>query len=65
MKKFEYFTRVMDTTGFFGGKIEDSEFTQILNELGQEGWELAEIAAVNMKHGMTRSIVCVFKRELA
>jgi len=65
MKKFEYETLMLDATGFWaGGKINEQELKARLNEMGQEGWELLEISTTNKGLGETRSILCVFKREL-
>jgi hypothetical protein len=35
-----------------------------LNELGQDGWELVSITAINFKTGATDHIGMVFKRPL-
>jgi len=64
MKKWEYFTEVINTKGVFTTKIDASEFNQILNDLGKEGWELIDKTPMALEVGKTTSIVCVFKREL-
>jgi hypothetical protein len=40
----------------------DTKFTSELNELGDEGWELVSITAINFKTGATDHIGMVFKR---
>ena len=64
MKKFEYQTKVIDTKlSFMGGKVDPESFDQVLNDLGNDGWELLEVVASNQGFGDTRSLVCIFKRE--
>ena len=63
MKKFEYETLKIDAKGFWGGKIDDDNFKQKLNEMGQNGWELVGMTASNLAYGQTRWIICTFKRE--
>lgn len=46
----------------FGGKLDGNAFTEKLNELGAEGWELVSVFDTNMGHGQTRDVVAVFKR---
>ena len=66
MKKFEY--RVLDvaTEGFWsgGGKIDAQQLTDKLNELGQDGWEVASSVDLNMAQGQSRSIIVMLKREI-
>jgi hypothetical protein len=42
----------------------DPNYTSQLNELGEEGWELVSITAINFKTGATDHIGMVFKRPL-
>jgi hypothetical protein len=65
MRKWEYLTEVINTKGVIASKIEATEFNQILNNLGKEGWELIDKTALAAEAGKTTAIVCVFKRELA
>jgi len=64
MKRYEYYTIPIETGGFSGGKVNAELFNQILNDMGNHGWELVEAVATNKDFGATRSIVCIFKREL-
>lgn len=65
MKKFEYQTIIVDNkSSFMGGKVDSENLDQILNKMGREGWELIEVVSSNQAAGETRSLVCVFKREL-
>ena len=64
--KWEYKTIKMATTGVLvGGKLDESQFDARLNELGQEGWELAMALDTNQVGGMTRDVVVIFKRPEA
>lgn len=67
MKKFEY--RILDvaTVGFWsgGGKIDVQQLTDKLNELGQEGWEIASSVDLNMAQGQSRSAIVMLKREIS
>lgn len=40
----------------------DPNYTSQLDELGDEGWELVSITAINFKTGATDHIGMVFKR---
>ncbi len=42
----------------------DPAYEDELNELGDEGWELVSITAINFKTGATDHIGMVFKRPL-
>ncbi|MET3288780.1 DUF4177 domain-containing protein [Brevibacillus fluminis] len=63
MDKWEYRTVKYLTTGFFGGKLDETEFDKILNEMGEEGWELVSCFDTNQTHGSSREVVSVFKRK--
>ncbi len=41
----------------------DPNYTSQLDELGEEGWELVSITAINFKTGATDHIGMVFKRR--
>lgn len=65
MKKFEYQTIIVDNkSSFLGGKVDSENLNRVLNKMGREGWELIEVVSSNKTAGETRSLVCVFKREL-
>jgi len=65
MKRFEYETIIFDPKGVLGGKVDSTMFDQTLNNMGNQGWELINMVASNASYGITRHIVCVFKREIA
>ena len=67
MKKYEYQTKVIDNKIPFlsmGGKVDPESFNQIINDMGRDGWRMVEIVASNQGLGDTRSLVCVFEREI-
>ena len=64
MQKWEYQTVKVDAKGMLGGVVDVQTFDQMLNYLGQQGWNLVSVFDTNMVHGTSREIVAVFKREL-
>ena len=61
--KWEYKTIKIATTGFSGGKLDESAFTAYMNELGDQEWELVTAFNTNQGYGATRDVVAVFKRS--
>jgi hypothetical protein len=63
--KWEYMTLVLPATGLIlGGKIDQQAFTDRLNRLGSERWELVSVFDTNMLEGKTRDVIAVLKRPL-
>ena len=60
--RWEYKTFKMATTGFSGGKLDEETFTDHLNDLGDQGWELVAAFDTNQGSGYTRDVIVVFKR---
>ena len=65
MGSWEYRTIKVKTKGFLGGKVDLDELEGELNRLGQEGWELVSTFETNMSDGVSREVVCIFKRKAA
>lgn len=63
MKKWEYKTIKMSTTGFMGGILDSSELNEKLNSLGEEGWEVTTGLVTNQGNGYSREVVVILKRE--
>jgi hypothetical protein len=60
---WEYKTIKLATTGFWSGpKVDDEKLDLLMNELGQQGWELAAALDTNQPHGTTKDVVVIFKR---
>ena len=63
--KWEYMSVMFSTAGFFlSGDLDGKAFTDRLNELGAEGWELVSVFDTN-NAGSTLEVVAVLKRPLA
>jgi len=60
--KGEYKTLKMATTGFSGGKLDEDTFTDHINDLGDQGWELVAAFDTKQAGGQTRDVIVVFKR---
>ena len=63
MEKFEYKVFVIDTKGFWGGRVEIDQIENQLNQLGNEGWEMVNCTSTNQSYGASKSIVCILKRK--
>jgi len=61
--KWEYTTLKLETSGFMGGKFDETVLNAKMNELGRDRWELVSAFDTNMGHGATRDIVLLFKRS--
>ena len=61
--KWEYMTVLASASGWLGGKVDTQAFTNRLNELGREGWELVSAFDTNMYDGATRDVVLILKRQ--
>jgi hypothetical protein len=62
--KWEYRTIMVEASGWVGGEIDAQKFTERLNQLGEEGWELVSVASSDMKGGGTREVIAVMKRQM-
>jgi hypothetical protein len=60
---WEYKILKLETKGFFGGKIDDSQLEKLFNELGRQGWELVNVFTTNQAQGQSRNVIAVFKRR--
>ncbi|UCG56426.1 MAG: DUF4177 domain-containing protein [Phycisphaerales bacterium] len=59
---WEYKTIKLATSGFLGGKFDEQKLDSLMNDLGQQGWELVTGFDTNKSYGETRDVVLVFKR---
>ena len=62
MIRWEYKTIKYKTGGFLGGKVDEAEFENELNQHGEEGWELVSCFDTSMGQGTSRDVIVVFKR---
>jgi hypothetical protein len=65
MTHWEYKTIRLAATGWVGGNLDFTAFEALLNDLGQQGWELVSTFDTNTSTGSTKDVVAVFKRPLA
>lgn len=63
MQKWEYKTVKIETKGFLGGIVDTNVLDALLNQYGQQGWNLMSVFDTNSYQGASREIVVVFKRE--
>lgn len=63
MDTWEYKTLKMDFEGLMGGILDVSEFDNMLNHLGVQGWELVSCFSSNKGNGYSREAIAVFKRK--
>ena len=63
MEQFEYKVVVYDTTGFWGGNVEQDQLEDQFNRFGSQGWEMVSCTSTNQSYGSTKSVVCIFKRK--
>ena len=62
MTQWEYKTIKLSTTGFLGGVLDMQAFDRMLNDLGDDGWELVSSFDTNQSGGVTRDVIAIFKR---
>lgn len=60
--KWEYKTIKLETSGFRGGKLDEEKLDVMMNELGDQGWEIAAAFDTKQQTGATRDAVIIFKR---
>ncbi|WP_066305735.1 DUF4177 domain-containing protein [Bacillus sp. FJAT-29814] len=63
MDRWEYKSIKFKPGGFFGGKLDESEFENELNEYGNKGWELISCFDTSFGQGTSREVIAVMKRK--
>ncbi len=63
MKRFEYKTVKIEPKGFWGTKLDPEEIDKILNEYGQQGWELVSMQDLAAQ-GTSWTFHYTFKRAI-
>ncbi len=63
MDKWEYKTVKVLAKGLMGGVVDNNEFTERLNRLGEQGWELVSCFTTNQSYGSSREVTAVMKRR--
>jgi len=64
MEQYEYKTLYTDAKGISGGKVNQDEFQEALNNMGAQGWELVNTFPTAQDYGRTRWVISVFKRKV-
>ena len=64
MNRFEYKFLEAPAKGFWSGKIDLQELTNILNAHGREGWEVVSTTDTNMHQGGTQAVIILLKRKI-
>ena len=60
--RWQYKTIKLATKGLLGGKFDESELDEQMNELGRQEWELVGAFDTNQGSGESRDIVIIFKK---
>ncbi len=61
--KWKYKTIKFAPKGWFtGGRVDERQLDDLMNELGQDGWELVSGFNVTQAYGSSKSIVFIFKK---
>ncbi len=63
-KKFKYKTITIYPKGTWSSKFDPEMIDEILNEMGQEGWELISMEDKNFGYGSTECFYYTFKLEI-
>lgn len=63
MDKWEYKSIKIETKGFWSKKLDVNEFDELLNSLGNEGWELVSCFDTSQYQGESKEVIAVFKRK--
>jgi len=61
--KWEYKVISLEASGFLGGKLDEKKLGAMMNELGEQGWEISAAFDTNMQAGTTRDAIVIFKRQ--
>ena len=61
--KWEYKTIKVRVSGLFGAKLHEAGLDAMMNELGEEGWELSAALNTTGMYGGTVDVVVIFKRQ--
>lgn len=59
---WEYKMISVEAKGWLGDKLDFQSFTDHLNALGRDGWELVSIFDTSNMQGQTRTVVAALKR---
>lgn len=64
MQRWDYKTiTIKSKTSWFGGKFDYSIVDEHLEKMGNYGWELVNVVAINKAYGSTEGMTLFFKRQ--
>lgn len=63
LDQWEYKTIKYKTIGFLGGKVDEEQFEETLNQYGFDGWELVSCFDTSNSQGQSSDVIIVFKRK--
>lgn len=64
MKRWEYLLFKAKPEGWLHDSIHEDSIEQVLNNLGQQGWEVTSTIETNVGEGRTKDVVILLKRPL-
>ncbi len=62
MQKWEYKVIETECKGLMGGQLEIQHFSDSLNILGKDGWEVISSFTLNIAQGSSKKVVTILKR---
>jgi hypothetical protein len=66
MERWEYKTLKFKIGSFWGGvKVKENEFEVMLNDAGDQGWELVSSLDTSEHQGQSKEIIVIMKRRKA
>ena len=63
--KWEYKSLKLATKRFCGGVVDVNQLDSLMNQLGDEGWEIFSSYCTAQALGQTQDVVVIFKRQKA
>jgi hypothetical protein len=64
MKRWEYLLYKTKPEGWLHDSVHEDSIEQVLNNLGQQGWEVTSTLETNVGDGRTKDIVFLLKRPI-
>ena len=61
--RWEYKTVKLATEGFLEDKLDEAKLDSLMNQLGNDGWELVVGVCPTELLGGTRDVIVIFKRQ--
>ncbi|HYF35505.1 MAG TPA: DUF4177 domain-containing protein [Prosthecobacter sp.] len=62
--RWEYLLYKTEPTSWLHDSVHEQSIEQVLNNLGQQGWEVASTVETNVAEGRTKDIVFILKRPI-